>query len=311
MKAPERHSVTRLNICLTATICSQLQLSSCEKWTYADILRPKEKSHLSRGNQKDPQDKTKGNKTISKPINQTLYLSIRHLYQCQKTEEKGEQERGESPFPCQNSIHKENLKEKYTWCLKSLAPITSRCRPDGVFEVEGFDNGSSDDFISARTSILTGFLNPALESSLTASVCVAEKRPVLRIFGNRDIIEFIWLSNPISKSLSASSRIKTCSRKQHNAKTTQTVKLGESLEYVNSDLTTNDQNIRPSYMQDSTLFLVHYEALNWHIISKCLRVRYMCFGWNAVLVNVAPAQTNSHTMRRDLRKNLLRGTKSD
>uniref|UniRef100_A0A7C8YGL6 Uncharacterized protein n=1 Tax=Opuntia streptacantha TaxID=393608 RepID=A0A7C8YGL6_OPUST len=85
----------------------------------------------------------------------------------------------------------------------------SRCRPDGVFEVEGFDNGSSDEFISARTSILTGFLNPALESSLTASVCVAEKRPVLRIFGNRDIIEFIWLSNPISKSLSASSRIKT------------------------------------------------------------------------------------------------------
>jgi len=89
--------------------------------------------------------------------------------------------------------------------------------PEGVFEDSGcFDDaGSFSDLVSARTSTLTGFLSPALESSSIASVWVAENRPVRRSLGNIDIIEVICFWNPISKSLSASSKIKIC-KQGHN-----------------------------------------------------------------------------------------------
>lgn len=87
-------------------------------------------------------------------------------------------------------------------------------RPEGVLEeADCWDNAESlFDFVSARTSTLTGFLNPALANSSTASVWVAEKRPVLRSFGRRDIISVSCFWNPISKSLSASSKIKICNK---------------------------------------------------------------------------------------------------
>lgn len=88
----------------------------------------------------------------------------------------------------------------------------SRRRPDGVLEETDWDDEGAEsiDFVSARTSTLTEFLSPAFDSSSTASVWVAEKRPVLRSFGNRDITEVICFWNPISSSLSASSKINIC-----------------------------------------------------------------------------------------------------
>lgn len=88
---------------------------------------------------------------------------------------------------------------------------TSIWRPEGVFdEVEFPDADPLNCFASARTSTLTGFRNPAFDSSSTASVWVAEKRPVLRSLGKREMIEFSCFSNPMPNSLSASSNIRIC-----------------------------------------------------------------------------------------------------
>lgn len=103
---------------------------------------------------------------------------------------------------------------------------TSMWRPEGVFEdSDCFDVVRSfAAFVSARTSTLTGFLNPALASSSTASVWVAENKPVLRSLGNWDMMEVNCFWNPISKSLSASSKIKICNHK-HCHKSQQHLKL--------------------------------------------------------------------------------------
>lgn len=106
-------------------------------------------------------------------------------------------------------------KKKKKW--KNRIQHTLRWRPEGVFQEEACSANAEPftDFVSARTSTLTGFLSPALASSSTAWVWVAEKRPVLRSFGNRAIIEVICLWNPKSKSLSASSRIRTYKQPSH------------------------------------------------------------------------------------------------
>jgi len=92
---------------------------------------------------------------------------------------------------------------------------TSIWSPKGVLEAADSceDVRLPSGLVSVRTSTLTGFLKPALKSSSTASVWVAEKSPVLRSLGNRDMTKVICFWKPISNSLSASSRIKICLNK--------------------------------------------------------------------------------------------------
>lgn len=134
-------------------------------------------------------------------------------------------EKNEFVYMCNASITKINKrwmlnKRVFHECINKIFNYiytyfdehTSIWSPKGVLEEVDCceDSKLCSGLASVRTSTLTGFLNPALESSSTASVWVAEKRPVLRSFGKREMIDVICFWNPISKSLSASSKIRIC-----------------------------------------------------------------------------------------------------
>ncbi len=87
---------------------------------------------------------------------------------------------------------------------------TCRVRPAGVLEETLMLAPDALDFAWVRTSTRTGFRSPARANSSTASVCVAEKRPVRRCLGSRAITAANCRWNPMSRSLSASSRTRTC-----------------------------------------------------------------------------------------------------
>jgi len=61
---------------------------------------------------------------------------------------------------------------------------------------------------ATATLTITGFLSPALPSALTALVCVALNKPVLRILGSFLRMLDTVCSNPISSKTSPSSRIR-------------------------------------------------------------------------------------------------------